>query len=200
VDTNCDPDEVDYVIPGNDDALRAIRLFASRIADAVLGGRGIRESAQAERTPNSRGTTARGGAARARRAPRRAPAARPRTVSQRRPRTRRFRTEFRRETPAGSPATGRPAGRRPGVRVQEKTQAMAEITAAMVKQLRDATGAGMMECKKALAEANGDIEGHDDPAQAPGSRRRRRRPAGRPTKGSSATTSTWAARSACSWR
>ena len=48
VDTNCDPDEVDYVIPGNDDALRAIRLFASRIADAVLGGSGIRESAQAE--------------------------------------------------------------------------------------------------------------------------------------------------------
>ena len=48
VDTNCDPDEVDYVIPGNDDALRAIRLFASRIADAVLGGRGIRESAQAD--------------------------------------------------------------------------------------------------------------------------------------------------------
>ena len=48
VDTNCDPDEVDYVIPGNDDALRAIRLFASRIADAVLSGRGVRESAQAE--------------------------------------------------------------------------------------------------------------------------------------------------------
>ncbi len=39
VDTNCDPDLVDYVIPGNDDALRAIRLFASRIADAVLEGR-----------------------------------------------------------------------------------------------------------------------------------------------------------------
>jgi len=48
VDTNSDPDEVDYVIPGNDDALRAIRLFASRIADAVLAGRGIRESAQAD--------------------------------------------------------------------------------------------------------------------------------------------------------
>jgi small subunit ribosomal protein S2 len=48
VDTNCDPDEVDYVIPGNDDALRAIRLFASRIADAVIAGRGVRESAQAE--------------------------------------------------------------------------------------------------------------------------------------------------------
>jgi small subunit ribosomal protein S2 len=39
VDTNCDPDVVDYVIPGNDDALRAIRLFASRIADAVLEGK-----------------------------------------------------------------------------------------------------------------------------------------------------------------
>ena len=40
VDTNCDPDEVDYVIPGNDDALRSIRLFAAGIADAVLAGRG----------------------------------------------------------------------------------------------------------------------------------------------------------------
>ena len=39
VDTNCDPDYVDYVVPGNDDALRAIRLFTSRIADAVLEGR-----------------------------------------------------------------------------------------------------------------------------------------------------------------
>jgi small subunit ribosomal protein S2 len=41
VDTNCDPDEVDYVIPGNDDALRAIRLFASKIADAVIEGRSL---------------------------------------------------------------------------------------------------------------------------------------------------------------
>jgi len=39
VDTNCDPDEVDYVIPGNDDAIRAVKLFASKIADAVLEGR-----------------------------------------------------------------------------------------------------------------------------------------------------------------
>ena len=38
VDTNCSPEGVDYVIPGNDDALRAVRLFASRIADAVLEG------------------------------------------------------------------------------------------------------------------------------------------------------------------
>src|SRR6185436_1642504 len=48
VDTNCDPDEVDYVIPGNDDALRAIRLFAGAVADAVLAGRGVRESRAAE--------------------------------------------------------------------------------------------------------------------------------------------------------
>jgi len=48
VDTNCDPDEVDFVIPGNDDALRAIRLFASRIADAVMAGRGMKESVDAE--------------------------------------------------------------------------------------------------------------------------------------------------------
>jgi small subunit ribosomal protein S2 len=38
VDTNCDPSEVDYVIPGNDDALRAIRLFASKVADSVVEG------------------------------------------------------------------------------------------------------------------------------------------------------------------
>ena len=50
VDTNCDPDEVDFVIPGNDDALRAIRLFASRIADAVMAGRGMKESAEADAT------------------------------------------------------------------------------------------------------------------------------------------------------
>jgi small subunit ribosomal protein S2 len=40
VDTNCDPEMVDYLIPGNDDAIRAIRLFASRIADAYLTGGG----------------------------------------------------------------------------------------------------------------------------------------------------------------
>ena len=48
VDTNCDPDEVDYVIPGNDDALRSIRLFASKIADAIISGRQFRESRIAE--------------------------------------------------------------------------------------------------------------------------------------------------------
>jgi small subunit ribosomal protein S2 len=45
-DTNCDPQYVDYVIPGNDDAIRAIRLFASRIADAaIIGTRLFKERA-----------------------------------------------------------------------------------------------------------------------------------------------------------
>lgn len=43
VDTNCDPDDVDYVVPGNDDAIRAIQLFATKIADAVIEGKQIYE-------------------------------------------------------------------------------------------------------------------------------------------------------------
>lgn len=39
VDTNCDPDEIDYIIPGNDDAIRAIRLLTSRVADACIAGK-----------------------------------------------------------------------------------------------------------------------------------------------------------------
>jgi small subunit ribosomal protein S2 len=49
VDTNCDPDEIDYIIPGNDDAIRAIRLITSRIADACVDGRQkLEEKQQAE--------------------------------------------------------------------------------------------------------------------------------------------------------
>jgi len=44
VDTNCDPDEVDYIIPGNDDAIRAIRLISSKIADACLEGKQLLEA------------------------------------------------------------------------------------------------------------------------------------------------------------
>ncbi len=72
VDTNCDPDEVDFVIPGNDDALRAIRLFASRMADAVMNGRGLRESADAEREAARSEDEAKREAARAPRRPREA--------------------------------------------------------------------------------------------------------------------------------
>jgi len=58
VDTNCNPDFVDYVIPGNDDALRSIRLFASKMADAVLAGRGLRDAKSAELTANARARNA----------------------------------------------------------------------------------------------------------------------------------------------
>ncbi len=50
VDTNCDPDGIDYIIPGNDDAIRAIRLISSRIADAVLEGKKRYEEAKAAET------------------------------------------------------------------------------------------------------------------------------------------------------
>jgi small subunit ribosomal protein S2 len=48
VDSNCDPDEVDYIIPGNDDAIRAIRLFSSKIADACLEGKELYEASLKE--------------------------------------------------------------------------------------------------------------------------------------------------------
>jgi len=44
VDTNCDPDEVDYLIPGNDDAIRAVKLMVSKIADAIIEGKTETES------------------------------------------------------------------------------------------------------------------------------------------------------------
>ena len=47
VDTNCDPDEIDYVIPGNDDAIRAVKLIAGKMADAVLEGKQGEQSAEA---------------------------------------------------------------------------------------------------------------------------------------------------------
>ncbi len=63
VDTNCDPDEVDYPIPGNDDAIRAIRLMAGRVADVIQESRAARlkaaedmAAAQAESAPSSEDT------------------------------------------------------------------------------------------------------------------------------------------------
>jgi small subunit ribosomal protein S2 len=62
VDTNCSPEGIDYVIPGNDDALRAVRLFASRIADAVVEGQQVNskggEDEDGEQTPNEAAATA----------------------------------------------------------------------------------------------------------------------------------------------
>jgi len=49
VDTNCDPEPIQYPIPGNDDAIRAIKLFAGKFADAILEGRGLWEAVRRER-------------------------------------------------------------------------------------------------------------------------------------------------------
>ena len=53
VDTNCDPDEVDYVIPGNDDAIRAVKLIAGAMADAVIEGRQGEQSAPEAAAPEA---------------------------------------------------------------------------------------------------------------------------------------------------
>lgn len=54
VDTNCDPDEVDHVIPGNDDAIRAVKLLTGKMADAIIeanqGGEEVAEAAEEETT------------------------------------------------------------------------------------------------------------------------------------------------------
>jgi len=56
VDTNCDPELIDYIIPGNDDAIRAIRLFASRIADAYIEGAGqLEEQAMVQKKDGGAG-------------------------------------------------------------------------------------------------------------------------------------------------
>ena len=58
VDTNCDPDEIDYVIPGNDDAIRAIRLIAGTMANAVIEGRQGESFAEGEATAEAPAETA----------------------------------------------------------------------------------------------------------------------------------------------
>jgi small subunit ribosomal protein S2 len=53
VDTNCDPQPIDFPIPGNDDAIRAIKLFTSRFADAIIEGRQVWESARKQMAPEA---------------------------------------------------------------------------------------------------------------------------------------------------
>ncbi len=56
VDTNCDPTGIDYPVPGNDDAIRAVRLITSRIADAIIEGRGGLAKQEAEEETRPRPT------------------------------------------------------------------------------------------------------------------------------------------------
>ena len=105
-DTNCDPDELDYVIPGNDDAIRAVNLIVSKMADAVI------EANQGEEA-----------------------------------------------VAADAEEVAEEAFFKIILKYYNLEESkMAAITAAMVKELRESTGAGMMECKKALTETDGDME------------------------------------------
>ena len=100
VDTNCDPDEIDYVIPGNDDAIRAVKLISGAMASAVLEGKqGVQDAPAAETKEDC-------------------------------------------FTPYNS----------------ERTLSTMAISAKDVMELRKQTDCGMMECKKALTQADGDFE------------------------------------------
>ena len=156
VDTNCDPDEVDFVIPGNDDAIRSVTLVARVIADALREGRGMAKddlveqmTAEAAKADEPEIET-----------PEVAAEIAATTVFEPDP------------TPADAPVAvvpeadgGRARGRRRGGGRRARSggdrrrgAGMSDITAAQVKELREATGAGMMDCKNALVETGGDFE------------------------------------------
>ena len=195
-DTNVDPDELDYIIPANDDAIRAIRLLCQLVADAAIEGAGqraARASSEPEAPEHQGDRRARvrrdrrgrpGRPARRRRDPvvrprprRRGPAARlaatrgrPRPPASRPPThrpTRRPRT--RPPTDPGSTAAGRRSARASttntdGARrvrtpyARHRSTTPMAITADAVKELRERTGAGMMDCKRALEETDGDLD------------------------------------------
>ena len=115
VDTNCDPDEADYVIPGNDDAIRSCGLIVKAIADGIEAGK-QKVTAAELRAPKNGGAQ------------------------------------------AGASGRGARGGGAAGRGCRRGDRRMTEITATMVKELRDATSAGMMDCKRALQETDGDFD------------------------------------------
>ena len=147
VDTNCDPDLIDYAIPGNDDAIRAIRLFATKVADAcILGQKVARErAATARATADADGE----GAVQTIRVSSGGEGPRVEVVSRRR---------------GDMPAPEAAAIARGRERVvpfgffRGERDVMAEVTTQMIKDLRERTQAGMSDCKKALTECDGDME------------------------------------------
>ncbi len=133
VDTNCDPDVIDYVIPGNDDAIRSGSLMCRVIADAVVEGRFIAEHRRkmAPPAPEESGPSS---APRPRRQA--AAAAAPRPRRPRRP---------------GCSA-------RPGPGAGGGGLTVASYSAKDVSTLRQMTGAGILDCRNALEETGGDLE------------------------------------------
>ena len=190
VDTNCDPDEADYVIPGNDDAIRSCSLIVRAIADGIEAGRtavtaeefarngGARRKPRPSPPPEAAPEPAPEAAAAAEAAPAAEPAPRGRARGRRRRPSRRAGEPEPEPRRSPSPvAAAEPEIAQPGVAVDappeleqlapgETTEArrrrrgvpMTEISAALVKELRELTGAGMMDCKRALQETGGDVE------------------------------------------
>ena len=146
VDTNCDPDEADYIIPGNDDAIRSCSLIVKAIADGIAAG-------QSKVTPKEMAANG-NGAAPAEDAPEadEAPAAEAEAA--------RGRGDDRGARGGGRGDDRGARGRRdPGRRDDRGGDRMSTtISASQVKELRDATGAPMMDAKRALEETDGDLE------------------------------------------
>ena len=243
-DTNVDPDELDYIIPANDDAIRAIRLLCRLVADAAIEGAAERASraVEPEPEPMPRSRRTRGGDRRAGRGPRRRRRVQLRARRRGRPPARRsaaracsadrrgaspeeIAAELAREAAETAEACRRrrPRRRRPGLsrrvtrsrphhpprrarcppRTHRSTNTdMANITAEMVRDLRERTSAGMMDCKRALEETDGDLEkAVAPPARArPGGRRQEGRPGGPRGPRSSSYIHTGGRRRACSSR
>ncbi|MGB8020888.1 MAG: 30S ribosomal protein S2 [Candidatus Nanopelagicales bacterium] len=177
LDSNCDPDVVDFPIPGNDDAIRAVGLLTRVIADAVADGLVARasgaaagvtaeplaeweaellaahEAEQAAALEAEQLTAVAAEEAAAQEAARAAAVAAEEAAAQEAARAAAPKAEPAvAQTPEEAPA---PA---PAAAVAKPEQPKVAITAADVKKLRDLTSAGMMECKKALTEANGDLD------------------------------------------
>ena len=154
VDTNCDPDDADYPIPGNDDAIRSCELVTRAIVDAIEEGMN-KASPQDFAPPPEPEQTAEEPEP-AEEAPE--PAAEAPEPAAEAPEPAAEAPEpARRGARAGSGgARGREA--RPEGRDVEAHPVTAVISASLVKELRDQTGAGMMDCKRALSETDGDME------------------------------------------
>ena len=133
-DTNCDPDLVDYIIPGNDDAIRSIKLITSRVADACVEGLSRRKDVGRDAGGDA------GGGSRG-----------PKVEVERATRGRGGRRPSNDEAPPQSLFVQLH-------REESRRRVMADITASMVKELRERTQAGMSDCKAALVEAEGDME------------------------------------------
>ena len=144
VDTNCDPTLLDYVVPGNDDAIRAIKLFANIFSLTIIegaqeGGRELGSEPMSGQGFYSAGSDNYEPEAvePARTAKPAAPAPAPAPAA---------------AAPAPAPAAAAPAP------AAAAAPAAGGISPELVKKLRDKTAAGMMDCKKALTETNGDFD------------------------------------------